>query len=163
MAFPDRSTISLRGLQAFMLISAVIAILGGGSFVLSGIDGVARVLGTEYPALKPMLGEAASAMAAEPRVTFDHFYRVLGWYWLMTGVMLLWITPSVASQTAWFRFIHIAFMAVGVANILSMAEYGTNAHLRSVALVPELGVPCVAMFWQTLVARSAASGVGAVS
>jgi len=142
-----------------MLISAVVAILGGGSFVVLGIDGVERVLGTEYSALKPMLGEAAAAMAAEPRVSFDHFYRVLGWYRLMTGVMLLWITPSVASRTAWFRFLHIAFMAVGVSNILSMAEYGTNAHLRAMALVPELGIPCAAILWQTLVARNAAHAV----
>ena len=100
MTLPDRRTISLRGLQAFMLINAVIAIVGGGSFVLSGIDGVERVLGSQYPELKPMLSEAAAAMAAEARVSFDHFYRVLGWYWVMTGTMLLWITPSVATTTS---------------------------------------------------------------
>ena len=97
MTLPDRSTISLRGLQAFMLINAAIAILGGGNFVLSGIDGVEQVLGMEYPALKPMLAEAAAAMAAEPRVSIDHFYRVLGWYWLMTGGC------SSGSRLAWRR------------------------------------------------------------
>lgn len=43
-------------------------------------------------------------------------------------------------------------MAVEVTNNLSIAEYGTNSHLRAVALAPELGVPYAAMIWQSLVA-----------
>ncbi len=149
----DRANISLRGLQVASVISALIAVVGGGTFVLTGVDGVARVLGTEFPEMRPMLAEAAAAMASEPRVSFDLFYRSLGWYWMMTGGMLFWIIPNIASQTAWFRFIHVAFMAVGMTTLLSIAEHGTNAHLRYANLIPELGVPSTLIVWQTFVAR----------
>jgi len=151
----NRKRVSLRLLQGYSLFSATIAVLGGGTFVLAGIDGVAKVVGTEYSALVPMLEEAAANIDPEAKVTFSTWYRALGWYWLVTGLMLFWITPKVHLRTDWFRLVHIAFMAVGVASLMSIAEYGTNTHNRYGAVVFELGIPAGAMLWQWFVARSA--------
>ncbi len=151
---PTLKTISFRGIQAYAVASALIAILGGGSFVLGGVDGVPAAVGTEYPSLVPALESAASAIDASARATFDTWYRALGWYWLVTGLMLLWITPQVHRYTAWFRFIHVGFMAVGVANAITIADTGTNAHSRYGAVAIELLVPTLAMLWQWSVAKS---------
>jgi len=147
--------ISLRGLQFVSLISATIAVVGGGTFVLQGADGLATVVGAEYPALSPLLDRASSAIDPLMKVTFDTWYRALGWYWLTTGLMLFWITPNVQYRTDWFRLIHVAFMAVGIASLLTIIESGPNVHNRYGAVVIELGVPCVLIVWQWFVARAA--------
>ena len=149
----DKQHISLRLLQGFALINGTIAVLGGGAFVINGIDGVATVVGTEYASLVPMLEKASASINHEARVTFSTWYRVLGWYWLMTGFMLFWITPKIHLQTAWFRLIHVGFMAVGIASLLTIAESGSNPHNRYGAILFELGIPCGAIVWQTFVAR----------
>lgn len=109
----------------------------------------------EYPALEPLLHGAAAAISAEQRMTFDHWYRVLGCYWLVTGLMLLWIIPKIQYRTAWFRFIHLGFMAMGISSLLSINEYGTNIHNRYDAVLIELTVPALAIVWQWYVARKA--------
>ncbi len=147
------TNISLRFLQAFSAVSALIAIWGGGTFMLNGVEGVALIVSTEYPELKPMLELAATNIEAAPRVTFDHWYRVLGWYWLVMGLMLLWIIPKIQYQTAWFRLIHLSFMAVGLSSLLSISEYGTNTHNRYGAVVIELAIPALLMLWQWYEAR----------
>ena len=48
-------TVSFRGIQVYAVVSALIAILGGGSFVIQGVDGVPTAVGTEYPSLVPAL------------------------------------------------------------------------------------------------------------
>lgn len=150
----DRKIVSLRSLQIVSAISAVIAITGGGTFVLFGSDGLARVVGTEYPSLSPLLEAAASNIETEIKVTFDTWYRALGWYWLTTGAMLLWITPQIQYRTDWFRFIHMGFMAVGIASLVTIANTGTNVHNRYGAVVFELGIPLLLMLWQRSVALS---------
>jgi hypothetical protein len=150
----NRRVVSLRLLQLYSLGSATIAVLGGGAFVLGGIDGVARVVGTEYSALVPMLEQASASIDPEAGVTFSTWYRVLGWYWLVTGLMLFWITPKVQLRTDWFRFIHVAFMAVGVASLVTISQHGTNVHNRFGAVVFEIGIPSAAIVWQWFVARS---------
>ena len=150
----DKKNISLRLLQAFALINATIAVVGGGTFVVFGVDGVARVVGTEYAALVPMLQEASANIDAEARVTFSTWYRVLGWYWLVTGLMLFWITPKIHLRSDWFRLIHVGVMAVGIASLATIAESGTNAHNRYGAVVLELGIPIAAIVWQRYVARA---------
>lgn len=144
---------SLRGLQLVSLVSAAIAILGGGAFVLNGIDGVPLVVSREYPELESALSHAAANIDVKMKVTFDHWYRVLGFYWFVTGLMLLWIIPRIQQQTAWFRFIHLGFMAVGISSLLSIAEYGTNTHNRYGAVIIELSVPSILILWQWYVAR----------
>jgi hypothetical protein len=151
----NRRQISLRLLQVYSLFSATIAVLGGGTLVLAGIDGLPRVVGIEYSTLVPALQTATANIEPEIRVTFSTWYRSLGWYWFVTGLMLFWITPKVHLRTDWFRLIHVAFMAAGVATLVSIVEHGTNVHNRYVALVPEFGIPCGAMVWQWFVARSA--------
>lgn len=54
----NRRMVSRRLLQLFCLFSATIAVTGGGTFVIGGIDGVARVVGVEYAALVPPLEQA---------------------------------------------------------------------------------------------------------
>lgn len=88
-------------------------------------------------------------------MTYSTWYRVLGWYWFVTGLMLFWITPRVQLRTDWFRFIHISFMAVGVASLVTIAQSGTNAHNRYGAVAFEIGIPCAAILWQWFVARGA--------
>ncbi|MGI9327009.1 MAG: DUF4345 family protein [Pseudomonadales bacterium] len=76
------------------------------------------------------------------------WYRALGRYWLSTGLMLLWIVLKIETQTAWFRFVHIGFMAVGVANLVTIMDTGTNTHSRYDAVIIELAVPLVFIAWQ---------------
>jgi hypothetical protein len=148
----NRGTLSLRALQLVSLVSAAIAISGGGTFVLLGSAGLAVVVGAEYSSLSPVLEQAVSNIEPEVRATFDTWYRALGWYWLMTGVMLLWIIPSVQYRTDWFRFLHMGFMAVGIASIFTIADSGTNLHNRYGAVAFELGIPVLLMLWQRSVA-----------
>ncbi|MFT4519563.1 MAG: hypothetical protein ACI9JM_001960 [Halioglobus sp.] len=61
----DMQKFSLRGLQLVSLVSAGVAIHGGGTFVLNGIDGVAPIFSREYLELVPALSAAAAAMDAE--------------------------------------------------------------------------------------------------
>lgn len=150
-------TISLRGLQAYCLISALIAVVGGGSFVVAGADGLALVVGAERPELAPLLQTAADAIDDRVRGIVDTWYRALGWYWLMTGLMVLWITPRIAERTDWFRFVGVAFMAVGVGNAVSMVQSGAGVHDSYVGLAFEFGIPLLAIVWQAAVARAQAA------
>ena len=154
---PSTQTVSFRALQVYCVLSAAIAIVGGGNFVVNGVDGVPRAVATEYPGLVADLEVASAAIDAAVRPTFDTWYRSLGWYWLVTGLMLLWIVPRVRTATAWFRFIHLGFMATGVANAVTIATTGTNVHSRYDAVAIELTVPTVAILWQTWVAHGAAA------
>lgn len=135
-------------------MSALLAIVGGGSFVLFGVDGVAIAVGTEYPNLVPELQKAAASIDSAAKVTFDTWYRALGWYWLSTGLMLLWIIPNIESQGPWFRFVHIGFMAVGVANSVTILDSGLNVHSRYGAVVIELAVPLAFIGWQWSLSRT---------
>ena len=145
--------ISYRTLQVYAVFSALIAIVGGGTFVLFGIDAVPMVVGTEYPDYVAELEKSARHISESVPVTFETWYRLLGWYWVMIGLMLLWITPSISSSTAWFRFIHFAFMAAGISNALTIASSGVNVHARYDAVIVELLVPTLAMIWQWRVSR----------
>ena len=145
---PGLSRFSYRGIQVYAVISSIIAIAGGGTFVLYGVEGVALVAGTEYPNLVPALHAAAQLIPDATRPTFDTFYRMLGWYWLVTGLLLLWITPAIGTSTAWFRLIHLAFMSTGIANGITIMDSGLSAHGRYGAVIIELLVPTLAMIWQ---------------
>lgn len=145
--------ISYRALQVYAVFSALIAIIGGGTFVVAGIDAVAMVVGVEYPGYVAQLETSALHISESVPVTFDAWYRLLGWYWVMTGLMLLWITPSINSSTAWFRFIHTAFMAAGISNALTIINSGVNLHARVDAVAIELLVPTLAMIWQWRVSQ----------
>ena len=144
---------SYRALQAFAVLSATIAIAGGGTFVLLGIDAVPVVVGTEYPHFVTELEKSVQQISETAPVTFDTWYRLLGWYWVSAGLMLLWITPSIRTSTAWFRFIHVAFMAAGIANALTIYNSGVNIHARYDAVAIELLVPILAIVWQWRVSR----------
>lgn len=150
----SRKIFSLRALQAISTISALVAIVGGMTFVMFGAEGLALVVGTEYPSLSLLLEEAVSDIEPEIKITFDTWYRTLGWYWFLTGVMLLWIIPRIQYRSDWFRFIHVGFMAVGVASAITIMDSGTNIHNRYFALIPELGVPTLLIIWQWFVGRS---------
>ncbi len=118
------------------------------------------MVGTEYASLVPSIESAAAAIEPEIRVTFSTWYRVLGWYWLVTGLMLFWIIPQIATRTDWFRLIHLGFMAVGIASLVTISERGTNLHNRFGAVVFEIGIPIGFMVWQTVVARAHARSKG---
>ena len=152
-----RQDISLRSLQGVSLISALIAVIGGGTFVLYGTDGLPIVVGFEYPSLSPSLQQAADAVNPAISATFDTWYRALGWYWVTTGLMLFWIIPKIQYHSDWFRFIHLGFMAVGIASLITIIESGTNLHNRYGALVFELGIPCALIIWQWFVAKAASA------
>ena len=128
---------------------------GGGTFVLLGTEGLPQVVGVEYPSLVDDLSRSVAGIDDTVRATFDTWYRALGWYWLVTGAMLFWITRNIEVETVWFRFINIGFMAVGVATTVTIAETGTNIHNRYGALIPEYGIPLLAIIWQYFVARGA--------
>lgn len=147
--------LSLRALQLYAIANGVIAVIGGGTFVWFGSEGLSMVVGVKFPALAPLLEQTAISIEPGVRVTFDTWYRALGWYWLVTGLMLFWITPNIQNRTDWFRFIHIGFMAVGIANLMTIIQSGVNVHSRYLSVVIEIGVPILSMLWQWSVARSA--------
>lgn len=104
-----------------------------------------------------MLEQASAGIDPAAAVTFSPWYRVLGWYWFMTGIMLLWIIPKIQFETAWFRFIFVGFMAVGTASLITISQHGPNLHNRYGAAVFEIGIPAATIVWQWFVARDASS------
>ena len=134
--------ISLRGLQLYCVVSALIAVVGGGSFVILGSG-----------ALTYFSQGGVSTLADLNATTLawvDIWYRTLGCYWLSTGLILAWLTPTVQTQTAIFRLTHIGFIGAGVATTFALSE---GSQVRSiVALLPELGIPALAILWQLALA-----------
>jgi hypothetical protein len=140
--------ISRRLLQFFVGLNALVAVYNGGAFLLFGIEGVPIVARVE-------LSIPIDAIDEPARGVLDTWYRALGWVWLSVGLMLAWILPSVERSTAWFRFIHIAFLCVGIGRLASVLEYGVTRHNPLWAIAIEIVVPLAFIAWQSRVASSA--------
>lgn len=137
---------SRRTLQILVGLNALLAVYKGGAFVVLGIDGVSLVAGAEGP-----------LDVAEPaRALLDTWVRVLGWNWLAIGLMAGWIVPGIERHTAWFRLIHVGFMAVGVGRLSALVASGPDPSHAAWHILVELAVPLGFIAWQTQVAHAAA-------
>jgi hypothetical protein len=136
---------SRRFLQLFAGVNVLIACYNGGAFVLLGIDAVPLIARAEL----------GSGVGDPARALLDTWYRVLGWNWVCVGLMLAWVIPAIERHTAWFRFIMVAFMAVGVGRISAVAAFGFSDHNPAYAIAIELLVPTVCIVWQSRVSAQA--------
>lgn len=137
---------SRRILQIFLAVNVLLAGYNGGAFVLLGIDAVPLIARAE-------LGGGINEV---DRAQLDTWYRVLGWNWVCVGLMLAWIIPSIERHTAWFRFIMIAFMGVGVGRVSAVLAYGFSERNPAYAIGLEILVPLACIVWQSRVAAKAA-------
>jgi hypothetical protein len=127
---------SRRLLQVFAVVNVLVAFYNGGRFLFLGID-------------------------AEPGSGgVDLWYRVLGWFWITSGLMLAWITPRIEVHTAWFRLIFVAFMSVGLGRLAAVAAHGVSAENTVIAIAIEIAVPLACIVWQGFVARAARVSLG---
>jgi len=130
-----------RALQIFAALNALIALYNGGKFVVLGIEAVPLPKGLELQLAEPVRG------------LLDTWYRVLGWTWLTTGLMLAWITPKIETQTVWFRLIFVAFMCVGVGRLAAVIAHGFTAENTVLAIALEIAIPAACLVWHAIVVR----------
>jgi hypothetical protein len=137
---------SRRLLQIFAAVNALVAIYNGGRFVLWGIDAVPAVAGLDL----------VVELAEPARGVLDTWYRVLGWVWVTTGLMLAWITPAIETHTAWFRLIFVGFMCVGIGRLAAVLAHGVSSENTLAAIALEILIPLACIVWQGYVAKEAA-------
>src|SRR5262245_40038784 len=136
---------SKRLLQIFAAVNVVIALWNGGRFVALGIAAVPEIVSAEL----------INQIPAPAWGLLDTWYRVLGWVWVTTGLMLAWITPAIDRHTAWFRFIFVAFMCVGVGRLAAVFDHGFSIENTVPAIALEIAIPLACIVWQTFVAQDA--------
>lgn len=131
---------SRRLLQIAASVAAVNAIVGGGIYLLLGLDGL-RFTGSRLSidSTNPSWG------------TIDYLFRAIAGIWFVLGLMFAYIVPSVEKHTAWFRFCCLAIVAMGVGRLLSVAAWGVGSN-PALAMILEFALPPLLVFWQMRVA-----------
>jgi hypothetical protein len=135
---------SRRCLQVVAGLSALHFLTGGGFYLLRGIQGLSRFTPSPLPV------DPADPMWAN----IDYMYRALAGIWLVLGIMLAYLVPSIERQTAWFALIFLAVFAMGVGRLISWLSYGPAEGNSTFAMVAELVLPPVYVYWQRRVARA---------
>ena len=137
---------SRRLLQIAVSLAALNAILGGGIFLLWGLDGLR------------LTGSRLSIDPTNPSwSTIDYLFRAIAGIWLVLGLMFAYVVPAVEKETAWFRFCCLAIFAMGVGRLFSVVRLGAGSN-PVFAMVLEFVFPPLLVFWQSRVA-SAQRGV----
>lgn len=131
---------SRRLLQIAVCVAATNAILGGGIYLLLGLDGL-RLTGTRL-SIDPSTPSWS---------TTDYLFRAIAEIWFVLGLMFAYIVPTVERQTAWFRFCCLAVFAMGVGRLLSIVALGAGSN-PVFAMVLEFVFPPVLVFWQSRIA-----------
>ena len=139
---------SRRLLQIAVSVAALNAILGGGVYLLFGLGGLS------------LTGSNLSIDQTNPSwSTIDYLLRAMAGIWLALGLMFAYIVPSIERYTAWFRFCCLAIFAMGVGRLFSISALGAGSN-PVFAMVLELLLPPLLVFWQSRVANAAPSEGG---
>ena len=127
---------SRRLLQIAVSLAALNAIVGGGVYLLFGLDGFA------------FMGSRLSINRTNPSwSTIDYFFRAIAGIWLGLGLMFAYIVPSIERQTAWFRFCCLAVFLMGIGRFFSIFTLGPGSN-PVFAMVLEFVFPPLLVFWQ---------------
>ena len=138
------SSMSRRLLQIAVSLAALNAILGGGIYLLFGLDGLT------------LTGSSLSIDRTHPSWgTIDYLFRAIAGIWFVLGLMFAYIVPSIETRTAWFRFCCLAIVMMGVGRLCSVFALGAGSNPVA-PMVLEFVFPPLLVFWQSRVARSAA-------
>ena len=142
-----RADLNRRCLQVVAGLSAVHFVTGGGFYLWLGVAGLSLFTPSPLPV------DAADPMWAN----IDYMYRALAGIWLVLGIMLAWIVPTIEKQSAWFALIFLAVFAMGVGRMISLLSFGSTPGNSTGAMIAELVTPPVYVLWQRWVARSCAT------
>ncbi|MEA2447715.1 MAG: hypothetical protein QOK47_1352 [Actinomycetota bacterium] len=126
---------SRRGLQLFVVILGLVALIAGGLAMLFGAG------------LVPDSGAVSANVDSEMR-----FFAT--WY-AVAGFVLLRAAPKVESQTTLIRTVAAAVFIAGCTRILSLIVVGKPDPLFLMLMAIELALPFVLVPWQSAVARRA--------
>jgi hypothetical protein len=140
----NRSHISRRLLQVAVCLSAANALLGGGLYLWRGVQGLSVFTPT------PLAVDPTDSIWS----TVDFMFRALAGIWFVLGLMFAYLVPSIEKHSAWFAFACLAVFAMGVGRGLSAMAF-VEAPANSIgAMIGELVVPPLLIFWQRHVART---------
>jgi hypothetical protein len=135
------TSMNRRLLQIAVSVASLNAILGGGMYLLFGLDGLR------------LTGARLSIDPTNPSWrAIDYLFRAMAGIWLVLGLMFAYIVPSVERQTVWFRFCCLAILAMGVGRLFSIVALGAGAN-PVFAMILEFVFPPLLVFWQSRVAR----------
>jgi hypothetical protein len=124
---------SRRGLQLFLVILGLVALIAGALAMLFGAG------------LVPDAGAVSANVDSEMR-----FFAT--WY-AVAGFVLLRAAPKVESQTTLIRTVAAAVFVAGCTRILSLIVVGKPDPQFLVLMAIELALPFVLVPWQSAVAR----------
>jgi hypothetical protein len=143
----DRARLSRRLLQIVAGVSSVQALIGGGLYLSRGVAGLSLFTPSPLPVES---GDPSWAVV-------DYMFRALAGIWFAMGLMLAWVIPSIERHSAWFALICTAIFGMGVGRLLSLASFTPAPGNSLGAMVGELVLPPLLVFWQRRVARAHAS------
>jgi Domain of unknown function (DUF4345) len=122
-------------------MAAVNAILGGGVYLLFGLDGLS------------LTGSGLSIDRLNRSwTTIDYPFRAMAGIWFALGLMFAYIVPSIERHTAWFRFCCLAIFAMGVGRLFSIIRLGAGSN-PVFAIGLEFVFPPLLVLWQSRVAK----------
>jgi hypothetical protein len=142
------ASLDRRLLQVAAGLSAIHFLTGGGFYLWRGVAGLSLFTPSPLPI------DVADPMWAN----IDFMFRALAGIWCVLGVMLAFIIPSIERQSAWFALIFLAVFAMGVGRLLSFRAFGAAPGNSTGAMIAELVLPPVYVFWQRHVAKRCAAG-----
>ena len=123
------------------------ALAGGGLYLWRGVAGLSLFTPSPLPVAP---GDATWAVV-------DFMFRALAGIWFALGLMLVWVIPSIERHSAWFALICVATFGMGVGRLLSLASFAAAPGNSNGAMVAELILPPLLVFWQRRVAQACAS------
>lgn len=132
---------SRRLLQIMVGLAAINAIVGGGLYLVLGLQG---------------LSATGAELALDPKdpawLTIDFLLRALAGIWFVLGLMFAYMVPSIEKHSAWFRFCCLAIFAMGVGRLLSVSSIGAGSN-PVFAIALEFALPPVLVVWQHRISR----------
>lgn len=122
-----------------------------------GLQVTLAVLGT-IPLATGLLdvfgGPPAVPGGQQANASVDSVFRFNATFWLATGVLFYWIIPRVEQVTTVLRALMGVVFLGGFARLLSIAVTGAPHPVLIGAIVIELGLPPVLVFWQSRIAST---------
>ena len=132
---------SRRGLQVVLAFLGTVAVFSGLSGMVAG------------PVVLPGAGPVDA--------TVDSEFRFVNAFWSVAGVLVWWAVPRIERATTVLRMTLGAAFVGGLARLIAVAVSGWPHPVFIGALVIELVVVPVVLWWQARVVRSARVAVSA--
>ena len=128
--------------------------------IASGLLGVIPVV-TGVLTMMGLADPIYAAAGLPAHALLDSNLRFLGGLWLVTGLALFWLIPSIERETALFRVLWLMIFAGGVGRLLSMALVGPPPWpFIGFTLLEIAGAPFF-IAWQSAIRASVRTGTAA--